>query len=66
MRLTFHLNELRAGVTRRLPGYIEECLKRGKMDESRQTLTFTERDFLEIRKKFNPKTGTAKIIPACC
>jgi hypothetical protein len=72
MQRIFRVGQLRAGAPRRLPGYMQECLKRGQIDPSikiinDQTLiSFTERDFQEIRQQFNPKTGVQHLKPGCC
>ena len=60
------LAELRAAAPRRLPGYLDECLRRGQLDDAAQTVTFTVRDFNEIRHQYNPRTGATLIAPGCC
>jgi hypothetical protein len=69
---TFTVGQLRRGAGRRLPGYIEECLRRGQIDPAHQIITdetpisFTMPDFRELRKNFNPKTGIQTLTPGCC
>jgi hypothetical protein len=61
------LEKLRRAAPKRLPGYVEECLRRGRFDSGAQTVTLTMRDFMEIRAQFNLKTGRPqKIAPGCC
>ena len=60
------LDKLHKRASKRLPGYVEECLRRGQFDPGTQTVTLTLRDFNEIRKMFNPKTGVQSIAPGCC
>jgi hypothetical protein len=64
------LDGLRARAGQRLPGYLEECLRRGHLDGGTQTVTFTMGDWIALRQMFNKslKTGTAQIISprGCC
>ena len=59
MKTTFivPLATLHARVPKRLPGYLEECLRRGQIDASHSLITFTRRDFMEIRRAFNPNSS---------
>jgi hypothetical protein len=60
------LESLRKTALKRLPGYMEECLRRGQLDMVTQTVTFTIKNFNEIRQQYNPKTGVQIIMPGCC
>lgn len=60
------MEEIQAAIPHRLPGYYEECLRRGQLDATGKIFTFTKQDFREIRESFNPKTGGNFIRFGCC
>jgi len=66
------IGSLRRKAPKRLPGYLEECLKRGQIPEGvniitdETPITFTDADFQDIRRQFNPKHGGTRILRAGC
>ena len=66
------VGELRVAAPSRLPGYLEECLRRGQISGDAAVITdateisFTEADYRQIRKEFNPHSGAQLLAPGCC
>jgi hypothetical protein len=45
---------------------MQECLRRGQLDSTGTIVTFTLRDWQEIRQQFNPHGGVQILTPGCC
>jgi hypothetical protein len=53
------LKKVRAAAPARQPGYLEECLRTGKVTGTGQAqlIEFTPEQFADIRRRFNPSYG---------
>jgi hypothetical protein len=64
--ITVSIETLRRAAPKRRDGYMETCLRLGKLSADGKNISFTRNNFLKIRRIFNPRAGVTILNPGCC
>jgi len=59
------LTTLQKAAARRQPGYLQECLARGRLDTGAGLVTFTPGDHADIRRKYRLGAPPVTLIKTC-